>query len=282
MVEIFFHIGLGKTGTKYLQSEFFPKLNGVKYIRPQLYKNAIEKISDEIIKSQKSVKTSKILLSREFDKQLETETLRFSKFFPNTRIIVVFRRHDEWILSQFKRTLKNGYHIKFSEFFNFENTGIFKIQDLIYRKKIEHIKNIFSEPPLILIYDELKNNPSKFLRKITEYMGAKFEENSIPKKIVHRSYGEKELKYSYIISKFIDYKPRDNLIQKYLYVFPIRYSILYLGRFLPEPKIKEKVFPEKEELEKIREFFKDDWNFCVQESLKSEKLCDLKHQKSHE
>jgi hypothetical protein len=65
----------------------------------------------------------KFLISCEFDKQFERETEDFSKFFPDTGIIIVFRRHDEWILSQYKRTIKNGFHVKFKDFFNLENTG---------------------------------------------------------------------------------------------------------------------------------------------------------------
>jgi hypothetical protein len=48
------------------------------------------------------------------------------------------------IATRHKRTIKNGFHVKFKDFFNLENTGWYKIEDLIYAKKIEHIRNRFS------------------------------------------------------------------------------------------------------------------------------------------
>ncbi len=101
-MEIYFHVGLGKTGTKFLQHEFFPKITGIYYIKPQKYIRAKSIILDCLKKNKNQ--NLKFLISCEFDKQFERETEDFSKFFPDTGIIIVFRRHDEWILSQYKRT----------------------------------------------------------------------------------------------------------------------------------------------------------------------------------
>ncbi|RLD17565.1 MAG: hypothetical protein DRI36_03430, partial [Caldiserica bacterium] len=101
MKEVYFHVGLGKTGSKYLQFVFFPKLKGIYYIHFSKYKK-----SKEIIK-RKNFK--KFLVSREFDRQFEDEINWFSKDFPDAKPIMVLRRHDSWILSQFKRFIKNGY-----------------------------------------------------------------------------------------------------------------------------------------------------------------------------
>ncbi len=279
-MEIYFHVGLGKTGTKFLQHKFFPKIKGIRYIKPQEYGRTKNIILDSLKRNKDQ--NLKFLISREFDKQLERESEKFSKFFPDTGVIMVFRRHDEWILSQYKRTIKNGFHVKFKDFFNLEDTGWYKIEDLIYTKKIECIKSMFSRAPLILIYDELKNNPQKFLQKILDYIGGKFE-GKLPNKIVHKSYGERELSLAYIISRLIDYTPpENNLLKKYLYVFPIRYSILYVGKIIPENKIlksvKEEIFPSYEELMEIREFFKQDWEYCIAEAEKSYQLLKKSHE----
>jgi hypothetical protein len=45
-MEIYFHVGLGKTGTKFLQHEFFPKITGIYYIKPQKYIRAKSIILD--------------------------------------------------------------------------------------------------------------------------------------------------------------------------------------------------------------------------------------------
>ena len=145
MKEVYFHVGLGKTGSKYLQFVFFPKLKGIYYIHFSKYKK-----SKEIIK-RKNFK--KFLVSREFDRQFEDEINWFSKDFPDAKPIMVLRRHDSWILSQFKRFIKNGYRGKFDDFFNLNNTGFFRIKDLMFFEKIKFLEKKFTSKPLILIYD---------------------------------------------------------------------------------------------------------------------------------
>ncbi len=88
---IYFHVGLGKTGSTYLQNRFFTKLKGIHYIHTSRYRNspALIQASDE----------HKFLVSREFDQQLEEECRFFSKIFPTAKVIVFLRRHDSWIAS---------------------------------------------------------------------------------------------------------------------------------------------------------------------------------------
>ena len=107
--EIYFHVGTGKTGSTFLQARIFPLLNGIYYIPTNRY----HKIFQEIEKSS----STKILVSREFDQQLEREVKCFSKKYPNTTPIIVFRRHDSYIASQYRRFVKNGFTGNFQAFF---------------------------------------------------------------------------------------------------------------------------------------------------------------------
>ena len=72
--EIFFHVGTGKTGSTFLQSRIFPKLKGIHYIPTNRYHKIFEEISQSTSK--------KLLISREFDRQMEREILHFSKSTP--------------------------------------------------------------------------------------------------------------------------------------------------------------------------------------------------------
>ena len=74
--EIFFHVGTGKTGSTFLQSRIFPKLKGIHYIPTNRYHKIFEEISQSTSK--------KLLISREFDRQMEREILHFSKKHPNS------------------------------------------------------------------------------------------------------------------------------------------------------------------------------------------------------
>jgi len=123
--EIYFHVGLGKTGTTFLQYNVFNKLKGVYYIQRTKYKKAIKIIGQGA--------AEKYFISREFDQQIEVEVMQFAKHYPNTTAIIVFRRHDGWIASQYRRFVKNGYICSFEEFLDLEHdSGIFKIKDLTY------------------------------------------------------------------------------------------------------------------------------------------------------
>lgn len=253
MIEVYFHVGLGKTGTKYLQFDFFPKLKGIEYIHTTKYKK-----SKEIIKKRGR---GKFLVSREFDERFEREVKWFAEDFPHAGPMIVLRRQDEWILSQFKRLVKNGHAWKFEEFFNLEGTGYFKVEDLYFYRKVELLEESFTRRPLVLLYDELRDEPYKFLDRIAKYTGTTYERESVPLRRRHRSYSEKQIKFIYRLCKHVDLVPR-GILKKYLFVYPVRYPLLYLARYLPDPKAD--IFPGEEELEGIRRFYEEDWKRCVE------------------
>ena len=128
--EIYFHVGLAKTGSTFLQKNFFPYLRNINYISTHKYKKCINIIKTTNYKS--------YLISREFDRQLEPEVKKILSHFPQTKIIVIFREHEKWISSQFKRLSKNGWHWSFKEFYKNDNTGYWKNEDMIYLKKNKH------------------------------------------------------------------------------------------------------------------------------------------------
>ncbi|WP_297446654.1 hypothetical protein [Desulfurobacterium sp.] len=257
MVEVYFHVGLGKTGSKYLQFVFFPALKGINYIHMTRYKK-----SKEIIKRAGS---GKFLVSREFDRQFEKEVEWFSADFPDTGAIMVLRRHDEWILSQYKRFIKNGHRFSFDEFFNLNNTGFFRIEHMLFYEKIKFLESHFTREPLVLLYDELRSNPESFLDKIAAYTGTAYDKEKIRFSKKHASYNEKQLKFIYAVSRYINLIPGDSKLKKYLFVYPVRYPILYLAKYIPDRFVPDVDFmPEKEKLNEVREFFKEDWEKCVE------------------
>jgi len=256
MLEVYFHVGLGKTGTKYLQFDFFPKLKGIEYIHMTKYKK-----SKKIIKKRGE---GKFLVSREFDERFEREVRWFAHDFPDAGPIIVLRRQDEWILSQFKRYIKNGHRFRFEEFFNLEDTGLFKVEDLYFSRRIELLEEVFTKRPLALLYDELRERPYDFLDRIADYTGTTYERQDVPLRRRHRSYNDRQLKVIYKLSERIDLVPK-GIVKKYLLVYPVRYPLLYLARYLPDSLVPElEIFPTEGELEEIRKFYEGDWETCVE------------------
>lgn len=250
--EIFFHLGLGKTGTKFLQYDFFPFLKNTIYI----HRWDIQKTLSFL----EGINTSKkIVYSGEYDIEIEDIVQKISENFPDSGIILVFRRQDEWILSHYKRFLKNGYHLKFRDFFNLKDGFYYKPKDLFFYPKIEFIISKMKRKPLLLNYDSLRKNPETFLREICDYIGEDIFSLNIRKR--HESYSRKQVKFSYLVSSFLDFTPSENKIRRFLFVLPVRYSVLYLGKILPE--LSFDIFPSEKELEEIREFYREDWEKCL-------------------
>ena len=101
---IYFHVGISKTGSTFLQKRVFPFLKNIHYIPTRKYFKINEEIS--------SIKQESVLVSREFDRQFEREIELFAKNHQNVVPIIVFRRHDQYLASQYRRFVKNGFKLK--------------------------------------------------------------------------------------------------------------------------------------------------------------------------
>ena len=86
---IYFHVGISKTGSTFLQQRVFPILKNIHYIPTRKYHKIDEEIS--------SIKKGNVLVSREFDRQFEREVDLFAKDNKNVVHIIVFRRHDQYL-----------------------------------------------------------------------------------------------------------------------------------------------------------------------------------------
>ena len=268
--EIYFHVGLAKTGSTFLQKNFFPYLKNIKYISTHDYINCIDIINKTNYKS--------YLISREFDKQFEREIKKFISYFPDTKIIVVFRRHDQWIASQYKRAVKNGWHLDFKNYYNLNNKGIWKNSDLTYMNKLKIIKKYSKSKPLILKFEELKKDPFNYLNKISNYTDSKYLKTEISFKTVHKSYSEKQLiflkKFCKIFKKtpptYYDYQEialdktisNTNRIKHWLFYRPwwlLFHLVMYTSLLIPKSLIVKNSLINKNDLAEIKNKFKEDW-----------------------
>ena len=254
---IYFHVGTGKTGSTFLQTRIFPLLNEIYYIPTNRY----HKIFQEIEKSS----ASKILVSREFDQQLEREVKRFSEKHPSTTPIIVFRRHDGYIASQYRRFVKNGFTGNFQAFFDLQNNkGYFKKSDLDYKSQVAILKKYFTKDPIIFNYKDFKENNQKFIHKWTEIMICSIDKKKIDWSRKHTSYSEHQLKVIKKFGKLINLTKRRvfknsilHLIWR-IYLGSIRYIILHLSFLAP---INNKKLISEEELEAVKTHFQEDWEY---------------------
>jgi hypothetical protein len=258
---IYFHVGTGKTGTTFLQYRVFPKLKGIHYIQRTRYPNAVNIIKES--------DHSSYLVSREFDQQLENEVKAFSNHFPDTVPIIVFRRHDSYIASQYRRFVKNGFAGSFSDFFNLEkDNGRFRKQDLEYVRQIKILEEHFEQKPIVLIYEDMQKDTLGFIKTLAERIGATIELNSVDTTRKHASYSEKQLKAMRWLSSKVDMRKRRMFQNNFINFFwklgmgGFRYSFLFLAGLLPETMFGNEPLMDPVALSYVRELYASDWEAC--------------------
>ncbi len=261
--EIYFHVGMGKTASTYLQNKVFTRFKDLVYIHPTSYRKYLRIIDANYGR--------KIFISREMDRQLEREVKKFSEKYPDTKSIIVLRSNEQWIASQDRRFLKNGYPYTFKEYFDIENDqGYWKIQDATFYPKIEILNKYFTQKPLVLLYEDMRNDTFEFIDKIANYIGVEYDKNTISLEPHHTSYEEKQLKVMLKVSKFI-FSKDPKYTGSYFNTWVRRrsrmlfcYIILYSALLIPNFLISKKPLIEKEELEKIKKFFEEDWRKVIE------------------
>lgn len=268
--ELFFHVGLGKTGSTYLQYRVFPKFKGVYYIQRTKYRRCFDII--------KKTNYKRYFVSNEFDRQFPFEINRIANEFPSAKIIMILRRHDNWMASQYRRWVKNGYSKSFQEFIDIEyDQGEWKQSEALFYPYIEMVLDKLHSKPLVLLYDDMVKNPINTIQKIANFVGAEFNPDDISLKRKHSSYSSKQLRFKRVWNKYI---PADiklskikiiAFIQKVFLIKIPRYGLLYLAKLLPESLSPKRELTPKTYLNQIKDFYSDDWKKCVDFTAVSEK-----------
>jgi hypothetical protein len=270
--EIFFHVGMGKAASTFLQYNVFPRFRNIHYIQRTQYRRAITII--------RKGKYSRYLVSGELDNRLFKNYIReFASFFPETKTIIILRKHDSWIASQYKRYVKNGNPWSFNEFFDIGNDqGFWKQKDLYFFPLISILEKYFNYKPLVLFYDDLRADPEKFIRKIGDFIGADYDISRIDYSHKHSSYNEKQLKAIMAVSQCVNIRRKRKGDNKTLRVIRglipnlIRYSTLYVAIILPDSLFSKQDLIPPAFLEEIRKKYNADWEKCLEYAIKNNPL----------
>ena len=166
----------------------------------------------------------------------------------------------------------------FKNYYNINNKGIWKNTDLTYMNKLKIIKKYSKSKPLILKFEELKNNPFNYLNKISNYTDSKYLKTQISLKTVHKSYSEKQLiflkQFCKIFKKtppkYYDYQEitldktisNKNRIKHWLFYRPwwlLFHLVMYTSLLIPKSLIVKNSLINKNDLAEIKNKFKEDW-----------------------
>jgi hypothetical protein len=266
--EVYFHVGLGKTASTFLQEQVFPYFTDIEYIHRNY---RYQKVDEVISKSEQK----KIFVSREFDQQFEEEVVKFSKHHPDTTAIIVFRRQGPWIASQYRRFFKNGHMEPFPQFFDLKkDSGRFKKHDLHYQNYLRIIEENFTKKPLVLFYEDLRKDPLGFIDTIAQTMGVSYNITDINLKPRHSSYSEKQLQFLKVVGEKVDLTKEEtgNLLRdlfRRFYTNMIRYNTLFIAKLLPDSWFTSSKLINPKFLDEVDDFYEKDWLAIKEYAMKN-------------
>ena len=258
--QMYFHLGLPKVASTYLQTQIFPHFTGINYYRKRKF-NEYKTLDIQQL-------NGKFLFTEERDRKMEEAVVDIVQRYPDARFILILRRQDKWILSRFKYHIRKQGWRKFHQFFNLEpNDGYWKREELFFKKKIDFIEQHSKHTPLILTMEMLQKDKLGFIKRITDYMGIDMPDIKNDR-AVNQSFNTKQLT---VLRKFNDwyrYEPLESSSRfrnklHYRYRQYLLHIVAFFSNFLPGFLFKNSpLLPNGEQLGAIKNFYKEDWEYC--------------------
>ena len=261
--EVFFHVGLGRAASTYLQNRVFPKLEGIRYIHRDRYR-AFPKIIDRS-------RHTKYLISREAARRLKDRLREFAEYRRDGKVILVLRRHDQWIASHYRRYVKNGGSHSFESFLDLDGNHpiLWGRDDLEFMTMIRSAEHYFDRPPLVLFHEELTNNLERFVARLTAFTGTTCDLTKINPNPTHRSYSTHRLKVARKIGASLfppipTHHPNPTLhrVQRRAHLV-LCHLILALAKCVPASVVGDEPLIIPEQLARVHDETANDWASCL-------------------
>jgi hypothetical protein len=270
---VFFHVGLPKTASTFLQLNVFPKFQGIGFIKKHDFKR-----KDSLIEHSSH---DRILLSIELDldgkggkEKVNDVAEKYNNVFP----IIVLRKHGSWLSSKYKYYLRKHGYRKFEDFYHPEGeNGVLSDQNLQFYPKIEMLSQKFKNRPLVLFQEELKNKPFKIIDLLAEYTGASYSKNDIRIKTVKKAYSAKQLKLVRRFNKFYNFNKSGIKTKTMRFAYKkvsglFLHTVAYLGALVPERAFKNETLIPKERVKEVNDAFQHDWQKCIDYAAETRKI----------
>jgi len=200
--EIIIHIGLGKTGSSYLQRKCFVLLDKANFLyNPPIIVNELMKHIEVRQFDSTALAKSKNFIDLELDKNpgktlfishegITTDVWKVSYdipikvvkyLFPEAKIILALRHQISWCVSCYKQAINQNKISTFKEFLNFKD-GEFRsdgdkefqtdIHLLDYPSIIEACTNAYSKEHLyVYFFEDFKKDNKKTVQQIMDFLG---------------------------------------------------------------------------------------------------------------
>lgn len=184
--EVFFHLGMAKAASTYLQKEIFPFLDGITFLKKHDFWQFRE--------PKKLDPNKRYLFSWEFHEYFDEFIKEISSIYPHARFIYIFRKHEDWIDSKYKYYLKKGGTYSLDSFMENEK-DIYKFDKrmLDYSNLVDLIHTHTIHKPLLLNYEDIKNNLPAVIKKIGNYTQSETSQISFSDQFINKSLTNNQL-----------------------------------------------------------------------------------------
>jgi hypothetical protein len=263
--KLFWHIGLPKTASTFLQRKVFPYFDGIHYVKKHdfnKYNRIIEENPEETI-----------LFSREMhigNNRGEKAIVEYAKQHPDTQIIIFFRKHQHWVKSRYKYYIRKHGEKTFKEFVDVDdNQGVIDLNEFHYFPKIQFIEKHFIKKPLVYFQDDLKDQPFTLIDQLATDLGASYNKNDIKISVVKKAYSDKQLKAVREYNKVVQFtSPKTtNKFIRWWKIKPVQFLLhltAFAASFMPEKTFSKKPLIPSQELLKFDQVFQEDWKKVVE------------------
>jgi hypothetical protein len=173
------HVGLHKTGTSYLQNLLFPAMPGVKVIRGGNSHRQLLSIDEDV----QTIISDENISGRAWGGTYQTDFVenvnRLSQLYQDPKIIFGIRDQRTLIPSFYKQYLHEKGTGGVECFFNQNNTGLLKAEDLFFEPKIKLLKNLFSD---VFIYRQqfMSENGQALINALSNFLGVDSDLVNVP------------------------------------------------------------------------------------------------------
>ena len=261
---IYFHVGMHKTGTTFLQISVFPKLKGINYVSPSTPFDGFLRLGTDTNHLVSNERLAGRLWAT--PDEVDHSIHRLNELFPGSKVLMSFREHDGFILSSYKQYLHQGGALNFNDYFDIESdSGFMKREQFIYRTRIESIARHFGEMPFVFLLDEIKNNLDGLLHDMGGYLGAiPPSVDELDRRVLNKGVGYSQARILRMLNQWnrSELNPTgrfqlDNRWTRLLKLDPQRLCQYWLS-FLPDGP-----FIDKEVRQSIRGYYAEDWDYVT-------------------
>lgn len=264
--KIYIHIGMPKTGSTWLQTEFFPKVDSHDIIYKERFRKLMYYLTDKdkIITYENYVGYSHLVKNRNLDGWLKTRDKAFSnlsKLFPNADIILVVREQVELIRSLYNQYVKVGESVNFEDYWDCKRKYTIDKEALLYRRLIEELKASFRGRILVLGFDLFKKDKGKFIEILSKYVGGindiDFAINT--ENIINKSLKAREIRSLLFFYKYFGnaYNPEALIVlRKRLFKIMRYFVVKWLSIIFSNKSVES-----EEILKEIETYYSEDWKY---------------------